>query len=51
MRIVVDLIRCQSSELCAFAAPSVFQFPGEAALADDAPPDSSFPGVKGRNRR
>jgi len=50
MSIVVDLIHCQSSGQCVFAAPGVFRFHGEEALAYDAPPASSLPGVKGRNR-
>ena len=32
MRIIVDLIRCQSYGQCVFAAPTVFRFAGEHAL-------------------
>ena len=32
MRIIVDLIRCQSYGQCVFAAPTVFRFSGEHAL-------------------
>jgi ferredoxin len=32
MRIIVDLIHCQSYGQCIFAAPTVFRFIGEHAL-------------------
>ena len=32
MRIIVDLVRCQSYGQCVFAAPTVFRFSGEHAL-------------------
>ena len=39
MRIIVDLIRCQSYGQCVYAAPSVFRFNGEESLEFDYAPD------------
>ena len=35
MRIIVDLVRCQSYGQCIYAAPTVFRFNGEASLEFD----------------
>ena len=42
MRIVVDLVRCQSYGQCLFAAPPVFRFNGEESLEFDYQPDDSL---------
>lgn len=39
MRILVDLVRCQSYGQCVYAAPSVFRFNGEQSLEFDYAPD------------
>jgi ferredoxin len=39
VRIMVDLIRCQSYGQCIYAAPSVFRFNGELSLEFDYAPD------------
>jgi ferredoxin len=41
MKILVDLIRCQSYAQCVFAAPSVFHLHGEEALEFDYAPDEA----------
>ena len=59
MRIIVDLIRCQSYGQCVFAAPTVFRFSGEHALVsgerglefDYAPDDALREQVVARRRR
>ena len=42
MRIIVDLVRCQSYGQCIYAAPTVFRFTGEAALEFDYAPDDAL---------
>ena len=42
MRIIVDLVRCQSYGQCVYAAPSVFRFNGEQALEFDYAPDDAL---------
>ena len=42
MRILVDLIRCQSYGQCIYAAPSVFRFNGEQSLEFDYAPDDAL---------
>ena len=42
MRILVDLIRCQSYGQCIYAAPSVFRFNGEQSLEFDYAPDEAL---------
>jgi ferredoxin len=44
MRIVVDLVRCQSYGQCVFAAPTVFRFNGEESLEFDYEPDDALRG-------
>jgi ferredoxin len=38
VRIIVDLVRCQSYGQCVYAAPAVFRFNGEASLEFDYAP-------------
>jgi ferredoxin len=41
VRVIVDLVRCQSYGQCVYAAPTVFRFNGEASLEFDyAPADA-----------
>ena len=42
MRIVVDLVRCQSYGQCVYAAPTVFRFNGEESLEFDYAPDDGL---------
>ena len=42
MRIIVDLVRCQSYGQCVYAAPTVFRFNGEEALEFDYAPDDAL---------
>ena len=42
MRIIVDLVRCQSYGQCVYAAPTVFRFNGEASLEFDYAPDDAL---------
>jgi ferredoxin len=42
VRIMVDLIRCQSYGQCIYAAPSVFRFNGEQSLEFDYAPDDAL---------
>lgn len=44
MRIVVDLVRCQTYGQCVFAAPTVFELPGEQKeiLEYEYAPDESL---------
>ena len=42
MRILVDLVRCQSYGQCIYAAPSVFRFNGEQSLEVDYAPDDAL---------
>ena len=42
MRILVDLVRCQSYGQCIYAAPSVFRFNGEQSLEFDYAPDDAL---------
>lgn len=42
MRIIVDLVRCQSYGQCIYAAPTVFRFNGEASLEFDYAPDDAL---------
>lgn len=42
MRIIVDLVRCQSYGQCVYAAPAVFRFNGEESLEFDYAPDESL---------
>jgi ferredoxin len=42
VRILVDLIRCQSYGQCIYAAPSVFRFNGEQSLEFDYAPDDAL---------
>jgi ferredoxin len=42
MRIIVDLVRCQSYGQCVYAAPSVFRFNGEESLEFNYAPDDSL---------
>lgn len=42
MRIIVDLVRCQSYGQCVYAAPTVFRFNGEEALEFDYTPDDAL---------
>ena len=42
MRILVDLIRCQSYGQCIYAAPTVFRFNGEQSLEFDYAPDDAL---------
>ena len=42
MRIIVDLVRCQSYGQCVYAAPSVFRFNGEQSLEFDYAPDDAL---------
>ena len=42
MRVIVDLVRCQSYGQCGFAAPTAFQFNGEESLGFDYAPDDSL---------
>ena len=42
MRIIVDLVRCQSYGQCTYAAPTVFRFNGEASLEFDYAPDDAL---------
>ena len=42
VRILVDLIRCQSYGQCIYAAPSVFRFNGELSLEFDYAPDDAL---------
>lgn len=42
MRIIVDLVRCQSYGQCVYAAPRVFRFNGEASLEFDYAPDEDL---------
>lgn len=39
MRVIVDLVRCQSYGQCIYAAPAVFRFNGEESLEFDYAPD------------
>ncbi|MFN8590642.1 MAG: ferredoxin [Thermomicrobiales bacterium] len=39
MRIIVDLVRCQSYAQCVYAAPAVFRLNGEESLEFDYAPD------------
>jgi ferredoxin len=41
MRVIVDLIRCQSYGQCVYAAPTVFRFNGEESLEFDYAPDDA----------
>ena len=42
MRILVDLVRCQSYGQCVYAAQSVFRFTGELSLEFDYAPDDAL---------
>jgi ferredoxin len=42
LRIIVDLVRCQSYGQCVYAAPTVFRFNGEASLEFDYAPDDAL---------
>jgi ferredoxin len=42
VRIIVDLVRCQSYGQCVYAAPSVFRFNGELSLEFDYAPDDAL---------
>ena len=42
MRIIVDLVRCQSFGQCVYAAPTVFRFNGGEALEFDYAPDENL---------
>ena len=42
MRIIVDLVRCQSYGQCVYAAPSVFRFNGEQSLEFDYAPNDAL---------
>jgi ferredoxin len=42
VRIIVDLVRCQSYGQCIYAAPTVFRFNGEASLEFDYAPDDAL---------
>jgi len=42
VRILVDLVRCQSYGQCIYAAPSVFRFNGEQSLEFDYAPDDAL---------
>jgi ferredoxin len=42
VRIIVDLVRCQSYGQCIYAAPTVFRFNGGEALEFDYAPDDSL---------
>jgi len=42
VRIMVDLVRCQSYGQCIYAAPSVFRFNGEQSLEFDYAPDDAL---------
>jgi ferredoxin len=42
MRIIVDLVRCQSYGQCVYAAPTVFRFNGEESLEFDYAPDDAL---------
>lgn len=42
MRIIVDLVRCQSYGQCVYAAPTVFRFNGEESLEFDYAPDDAM---------
>ena len=42
MRIIVDLVRCQSYGQCVYAAPAVFRFNGEESLEFDYAPDDAL---------
>jgi ferredoxin len=42
MRVIVDLIRCQSYGQCVYAAPTVFRFNGEESLEFDYAPDDAL---------
>ena len=47
MRIIVDLVRCQSYGQCVYAAPAVFRFNGEASLEFDyAPSEEQWEAVE-----
>jgi ferredoxin len=39
VRIIVDLVKCQSFGQCVYAAPTVFRFNGGEALEFDYEPD------------
>ena len=41
MRVVVDLVRCESYAPCVFAAPTAFRLRGEEALEFDPVPDAA----------
>ena len=41
MRIIVDLVRCQSYGQCVYAAPTDFRFNGEKSLKFDYAPDDA----------
>ena len=42
MKLIVDLIRCESYAQCVFAAPTVFRLHGEEALEFDYAPDEAL---------
>jgi ferredoxin len=42
VRLIVDLVRCQSYGQCIYAAPTVFRFNGEASLEFDYAPDDAL---------
>jgi ferredoxin len=42
VRIIVDLVRCQSYGHCVYAAPAVFRFNGGEALEFDYAPDEGL---------
>ena len=42
MRVIVDLVRCQSYGQCVYAAPTVFRFNGEESLEFDYAPDEAL---------
>ena len=42
MKLIVDLIRCESYAQCVFAAPTVFRLHGEEALEFDYAPDDAL---------
>jgi ferredoxin len=42
VRVIVDLVRCQSYGQCVYAAPTVFRFNGEESLEFDYAPDDAL---------
>ena len=42
MKLIVDLIRCESYGQCVFAAPTVFRLHGEESLEFDYAPDDAL---------